>query len=134
MSVIRFPVPMIGRSVLIVGGGIAGPALAFWLLRHGFSPTLVERAPRLRAEGYVIDFWGAGYDIVEQMGLLPQVLKAGYQVNEVRFVNRAGRRRAGLDVELFRAATEGRYVSLPRSCAANQTRGDSGVSIRNASF
>jgi 2-polyprenyl-6-methoxyphenol hydroxylase-like FAD-dependent oxidoreductase len=106
---------MIGRSVLIVGGGIAGPALAFWLLRYGFAPTLVERAPRLRTEGYVIDFWGTGYDIVEQMGLLPQVLKAGHQVNEVRFVNRAGRRTAGLDVELFRAATEGRYMSLPRS-------------------
>jgi 2-polyprenyl-6-methoxyphenol hydroxylase-like FAD-dependent oxidoreductase len=72
---------MIGRSVLIVGGGIAGPALAFWLLRYGFSPTIVERSKRLRTEGYVIDFWGSGYDIIEQMGLLPQVLKAGYQLD-----------------------------------------------------
>ena len=105
---------MIGRSVLIVGGGIAGPALAFWLLRYGFSPTIVERSERLRTEGYVIDFWGLGYDIIEQMGLLPQVLKAGYQLDEVRFVDEVGRRKAGLDVELFRAATGGRYTSLPR--------------------
>lgn len=105
---------MIGRSVLIVGGGIAGPTLAFWLLRHGFAPTIVERSRQPQKEGYVIDFWGLGYDIVERMGLLPQVLKAGYQLNEMRFVDRAGRRKAALDVDLFRAATEGRYTSLPR--------------------
>jgi 2-polyprenyl-6-methoxyphenol hydroxylase-like FAD-dependent oxidoreductase len=28
--------------VLISGVGIAGPTLAYWLLRHGFEPTLVE--------------------------------------------------------------------------------------------
>lgn len=105
---------MATRSVLIVGGGIAGPALAFWLLRHGFTPTIVERAPKLRTEGYIIDFWGVGYDIVEQMGLLPKVLEAGYHVNEVRLVDRTGKRKAGLDVELFRAAAGGRYTSLPR--------------------
>ena len=32
--------------VLIVGAGIAGPTLAYWLLRAGHEPTLVERAPR----------------------------------------------------------------------------------------
>lgn len=33
------------RTVLISGGGIAGPALAFWLRRHGFAVTVVERGP-----------------------------------------------------------------------------------------
>jgi hypothetical protein len=32
-------------------------------------PTLVESAPALRTGGYVIDFWGLGYDIAERMGL-----------------------------------------------------------------
>jgi 2-polyprenyl-6-methoxyphenol hydroxylase-like FAD-dependent oxidoreductase len=58
-------------NVLISEAGIAGPALAFWLRKYGFTPTLVERAPALRTGGYVIDFWGLGYDIAEKMGLLP---------------------------------------------------------------
>ena len=106
---------MIGRSVLIVGDGIAGPALAHWLLRYGFAPTIVESAPRLRAEGYVVDFWGLGYDLVEQMGLLPEVLSASYQVREVRMVGKNGERRGGFDAGVFKALTRGRYTSLPRS-------------------
>jgi|GEM_PF-3569540 len=46
--------------VLIAGAGIAGPTLAYWLVRRGFEVTLVERAPALRRGGYVIDFWGPG--------------------------------------------------------------------------
>ena len=39
---------MVNRTVLISGAGIGGPALAFWLRRHGFAPTVVEvaAAPR----------------------------------------------------------------------------------------
>lgn len=103
------------REVLIVGAGIAGPTLAHWLLRYGPVPTLVERAPRLRTGGYVIDFWGAGYDIAERMGLMPEIQRAGYRLRELRIVDGRGRRVAGFDADLFRRATYGRYVSLPRS-------------------
>ena len=106
---------MIGRSVLIVGNGIAGPALAHWLLRYGFAPTIVEKAPRLRADGYIIDFWGLGYDLVEHMGLLPEVQRSSYPVREVRLVGRNGERRGGFDAGVFKALAGGRYTSLPRS-------------------
>ena len=102
------------QSVLISGVGIAGPALAFWLLRHGFAPTLVERAPRPRSEGYLIDFWGLGYEIVEKMGLLPDILAAGYRVREVRLVDTRGQRVGGFDLDVFREATNGQYTTLPR--------------------
>jgi 2-polyprenyl-6-methoxyphenol hydroxylase-like FAD-dependent oxidoreductase len=102
------------RSVLISGIGVAGPALAHWLLHHGFRPTLVERSPQLRRGGYIIDFWGLGYDLVQRMGLLEQVRAAGYQVEEVRLVDRGGRRVGGFDAEVFRAATAGRFTSLMR--------------------
>jgi 2-polyprenyl-6-methoxyphenol hydroxylase-like FAD-dependent oxidoreductase len=104
-----------GVSVLISGAGIAGPALAFWLDYHGIVPTLLERAPALRTGGYVVDFWGLGYDLVDRMGLLPQVLAAGYRAREVRIVDAGGRRIGGFDVELFRDATRGRFTSIPRS-------------------
>jgi 2-polyprenyl-6-methoxyphenol hydroxylase-like FAD-dependent oxidoreductase len=102
------------KRVLISGIGIGGPALAHWLLRYGFAPTLVERAPHLRINGYAIDFWGAGYDVIEKMGLLEQVLRAGYRVREVRLVNGRGRRVGGFDADLFRRATLGRYTTLAR--------------------
>ena len=50
------PASALGRSrarcknVLISGAGLAGLTLAYWLSRHGFSPTVVERAPALRDE------------------------------------------------------------------------------------
>ena len=48
------PKIMPNASVLISGIGIAGPTLAYWLAAHGFTPTLVERAARPRAGGYII--------------------------------------------------------------------------------
>ena len=50
---------MQNRRVLISGASVAGPALAFWLRRHGFTPTVIERAPSLREGGYAVDFRGA---------------------------------------------------------------------------
>ena len=111
------------KSALISGAGIAGPTLAYWLSRHGFRPTLVECAPKPRAGGYVIDFWGLGYDIAERMGLLPELQACGYNVRELRFVDARGRRVGGFGVDVFRALTNGRYVSLARSDLAKSIFG-----------
>ncbi|MGB7175446.1 MAG: FAD-binding domain [Xanthobacteraceae bacterium] len=107
--------PSFGKSVLISGIGIAGATLAYWLHQYGFRPTLIERAPRLRDGGYIIDFWGRGYDIAEQMGLLPALQAEGYVVRELRIVDGAGRRVGGFGVDVFRELTGGRYLSIPRS-------------------
>ena len=101
--------------MLISGIGIAGPALAYWLARCGFKTTLVEMAPRLRSGGYVIDFWGRGFDVAEKMGLLSDIKSQGYNIKELRLVDAKGRRAGGFNVaEVFRSATSGRYVSIPR--------------------
>jgi 2-polyprenyl-6-methoxyphenol hydroxylase-like FAD-dependent oxidoreductase len=105
---------MSNRSVLISGIGIAGSTLAFWLGEHGYHPTLIERAPRLRTGGYVIDFWGRGFDIAERMGLLPDLKSEGYDIKELRLVDSHGKRVGGFRVDVFRKLTEGRYVSLSR--------------------
>ena len=103
------------ETVLISGAGIAGPTLGFWLQAAGFQPTLIERAPVLRSGGYVIDFWGLGYDIAERMGLIAEINRVGYRVRELRIVNDRGRRAAGFGTRLFTELTGGRYVTLPRS-------------------
>jgi 2-polyprenyl-6-methoxyphenol hydroxylase-like FAD-dependent oxidoreductase len=46
------------RNILISGASVAGPALAYWLGRYGFNPTVVEVAPALRGGGYA--GWFAG--------------------------------------------------------------------------
>jgi len=103
------------KRVLISGAGIAGPTLGFWLKAAGFEPTLIERAPALRRGGYVIDFWGLGYDIAERMGLIAGINRVGYKVRELRIVNDRGRRVAGFGTGLFTELTGGRYVTVPRS-------------------
>jgi len=105
---------MQNQSVLISGIGIAGATLAYWLGVQGFKPTLVERASCPRTSGYVIDFWGLGYDIAERMGLLSDLKSEGYDVEEVRFVDTKGRRVGGFGTDIFRSLAGGRFVSLAR--------------------
>jgi 2-polyprenyl-6-methoxyphenol hydroxylase-like FAD-dependent oxidoreductase len=107
------------RTILISGAGIAGPTLAWWLLRHGFTPTIVEKAPNPRAGGYIVDFWGVGYDVAERMGLLPVLNEVGYKIAEVRMVDELGHRVAGFDARVFRDATHGRYISIKRGDLAH---------------
>ncbi len=114
--------------IAINGAGVGGPTLAWWLLEYGHEPVLIEQAPKLRSGGYVIDFWGLGYDIAEKMGLIERLRELGYQVEEVRFVDGAGRKAGGFGTEVFSRMTNGRFTSLRRSdvsatvCAAMQGR------------
>jgi 2-polyprenyl-6-methoxyphenol hydroxylase-like FAD-dependent oxidoreductase len=102
-------------NIIINGVGIAGPVLAYWLNRTGHTVLLVEEAPRLRAGGYLVDFWGIGYDIAEEMGMIDEIRRLGYQVREVRFLDRRGHQRGGFDVGVFRRMTNGRFTSVRRS-------------------
>lgn len=105
-------------DVLIVGAGVAGPTLAYWLARYGHRPTLLERAPAFRAGGYIIDFWGAGFDVADRMKLVPEIRQRGYAVKEVRLVGSSGGRVGGFSADVFDRLTDGRYVSLPRTALA----------------
>ncbi len=64
---------MSGKTVLISGGGIAGSAVAHWLQRFGFVPTVVERSAAPRPGGHAVDLRGASPGVVEKMGLLGAV-------------------------------------------------------------
>ncbi len=101
-------------KIAIVGAGIAGPTLAYWLWRYGHEPTLIEKAEHLRTGGYAVDFWGSGYAVAERMGLTAELHAAGYAVREVRLVDRNSRKVGGFSAESFRRNLDGRFVTVPR--------------------
>jgi 2-polyprenyl-6-methoxyphenol hydroxylase-like FAD-dependent oxidoreductase len=101
-------------KIAIVGAGIAGPTLAYWLWRYGHEPTLIEKAPQLRTGGYVVDFWGGGYTVAERMGLTPELHAAGYVVQELRLVDRNSRKVGGFSAEVFQRSLDGRFATIPR--------------------
>lgn len=101
-------------KIAISGAGVAGPTLAYWLLRYGHSPTLIETAPALRTGGYMIDFWGVGFEVAERMGLLEEVREAGYELQEVRYLDASGRQAGSISANTMRRELGDRFTSLPR--------------------
>jgi len=101
-------------SVLISGAGIAGATLAYWLLEHGWTPTLVERAPVFREGGYVLDFWGVGVDVAERMHLLARLRDVGCRMDALRFVRRDGTTRSAIGPVPLHAALGDRFLSIRR--------------------
>ncbi|KAI1375363.1 FAD/NAD(P)-binding domain-containing protein [Hypoxylon crocopeplum] len=77
-------------KILICGGGIAGPALAFWLSRSGHHVVVVERFPALRATGAQIDLRAQGIDVVKRMGLLDAVRSKLVDEPGVAFIDSGG--------------------------------------------
>ncbi len=99
---------------LVVGAGIAGLTVADGLARGGWEVTVLERAPAPRDQGYMIDFFGPGYDAAERSGLLPHLLRRSYDIGSVAWVDEQGRTRASLDYTTMRDAAGGRFLSLMR--------------------
>jgi len=61
------------KKILICGGGIAGPACAWWLTKYGYSVVLVEKAGALRVGGQNVDVKDAAQQVIKLMGLTEQV-------------------------------------------------------------
>jgi choline dehydrogenase-like flavoprotein len=108
-------------KAVICGAGIAGLTAAHELAELGWEVTLLEQAPTPRIQGYMIDFFGPGYDAAERMYVLPQLAELGYQVDELRYHDDAGRTRARLSYRRIADALDG--GSRPRPGGAVGDRG-----------
>lgn len=101
---------MRNTTVLISGAGIAGPALAHWLIRYGFAVTVVERAPSLRRGGQAVDFKGETHrTVLGRMGILDDVRRLQTGGDDIHIVDAHGRTLAviphefsGGDIEILR--------------------------------
>jgi 2-polyprenyl-6-methoxyphenol hydroxylase-like FAD-dependent oxidoreductase len=76
-------------------------SLAYWLSEYGFTTTVVERAPALRAGGQTVDPRGAGRTVIERMKLMDRVRKVSLDQRGIAFVGADGRIRARMPTALF---------------------------------
>ncbi|KAK1754315.1 hypothetical protein QBC47DRAFT_215468 [Echria macrotheca] len=81
-------------KVLIIGSGLAGPSLAYWLGRLGCTVTVIERSADPRRAGQQIDIRGFGVDVMRRMGLEEAIRARCVQEPGTLIVDRRGRRRA----------------------------------------
>lgn len=74
-----------------------------------------SRDQRDRRGGYIIDFWGLGYELAERMGIAAELRERGYFIERLRMVDAEGRRRATIDVAPLRQRLGERFVSVARA-------------------
>jgi 2-polyprenyl-6-methoxyphenol hydroxylase-like FAD-dependent oxidoreductase len=101
--------------VLICGAGIAGLTLACCLEERGHDVLLVERSPRLRDEGFMLDFFGPGYDAAERLGILPDLAAIHDPVERLVLLDARGRQRCSLPYRVLRERLfENRHFNFMR--------------------
>lgn len=77
-------------NVLVSGASVAGTAAAYWLGRHGYSVTVVERQRGPRPGGQAIDVRGSALTVLDRMGLLAAAQKCKTQIRGSCVVDRDG--------------------------------------------
>ncbi len=85
---------------LIVGAGMAGLTLAYWLRRAGHAPVVVEKAPALEPRGFLIGIRGGSITVLDKMGVLDRALARAADTIHYHVLDGRGRRING-----------GRYLS-----------------------
>ncbi|MFD8542919.1 FAD-dependent monooxygenase [Streptomyces sp. NPDC059649] len=97
---------MTSTKVLISGASVAGPALAYFLHRDGYDVTVVERAPDLRDSGYAVDFRGAAFDVLDDLGILAEVRHHETKMRGTALVDEDGTETGMLPAEAFAGELE----------------------------
>ncbi|GAA1642073.1 FAD-dependent monooxygenase [Actinoplanes couchii] len=100
--------------VLVSGASIAGPALAYWLHRHGFDVTVVEKSDTIRGGGYPIDIRGTALEVVRRMGLMPRLRDAHINTERLTFLEPDGSPIASVKPDAVVRGTEGNDLEIPR--------------------
>jgi 2-polyprenyl-6-methoxyphenol hydroxylase-like FAD-dependent oxidoreductase len=101
--------------VVISGASISGPVLAYWLTRHGFDVTVVERAPALRKTGgHAVDLFRPAMEISEKMGVLPRIEALATGTDGATMYREGARRPIHVDVTKVVAAASDRHVEIMR--------------------
>ncbi|WP_327640395.1 FAD-dependent monooxygenase [Kribbella sp. NBC_00482] len=101
--------------ILVSGASIAGPVLAYWLTRHGFTVTVVERAatPR-KTGGHSVDLFRPAVEISEKMGVLPLIEELATDADQMTLYREGVKRPVRVDLSKVFGATSDRHVEIMR--------------------
>lgn len=109
----------INKKVLISGASIAGLTVAFWLKRHGFDITVVERAPALRMGGNGVDVRGIAVEVVKRMGIWPQIKAVAVDINGMSFVNAQNRSVSRINMKAIQRKSKSEEAEILRGDLAS---------------
>ena len=101
-------------TILISGASIAGPTLAYWLKRYGFTPTVIERAPQLREGGYPVDVRFEAVQVAKLMGIWSRLQQEQTNFRELLFVNKRHQRIGRVNLEAARKGFDLDVVEIMR--------------------
>ena len=107
----REGIPM---KAIICGAGISGLAAAAFLAGDGWDVVVVEQAAGPRPQGYMVDFFGPGWQAATALGIIPRIRELGYRVERLDYVDGRGRARASLPFARFAQVVRGELVSILR--------------------
>ncbi len=77
--------------ILISGAGVAGLTAAIWLNKAGFRPLVVEKAPRIRADGFILSLSHHSYHLLREMEILDDLWAVNNQVKSSSYYDRSGK-------------------------------------------
>ena len=101
--------------ILVSGASIAGPVLAYWLTRHGFDVTVVERAPTLRKTGgHAVDLFRPAMEISEKMGVLPRIEALATGTDHLTMYREGRSRATEIDLTKLVGVASDRHVEIMR--------------------
>ncbi|MFL5588260.1 MAG: FAD-dependent monooxygenase [Ktedonobacteraceae bacterium] len=101
-------------NILISGASIAGPTLAYWLKRYGFTPTVIERAPQLREGGYPVDVRNEAVQVAKLMGIWSRLQQEKTTLGEISFVNERHQCISRVNLHALRKAFDPGTVEIMR--------------------
>ena len=98
---------MNSKKVLISGAGIGGLTLAYFLQKNGFTPVVIEKAPSLRHNGYMIDFFSSGIFVSEKMGIMEELKSRDHDILTLRQHDKNSNKELSLNLSTFKEAMNG---------------------------
>lgn len=101
-------------NILISGAGIAGLTLAYWLKKYGYNPTVIEKHPSLRNEGYMMDFFSSGFDVAEAMDIIGDIEAKDHNIKELIFLNAKSKRIGSFRRDQIKEVLYEKYASILR--------------------
>jgi 2-polyprenyl-6-methoxyphenol hydroxylase-like FAD-dependent oxidoreductase len=105
------------RRALVIGGGIAGPAVALFLARSGMEPIVFEAYPRRDEVGGGFQIAPNGMSVMAALGLADRLLAAGTCSSDMVFRNHRGRQ-----IGLVRTHATSSAVNLTRATVITALR------------